>query len=117
MAGHGSQTATDKIDIIRIGVESEPLGTNTMNMIAIDWKIAMLAPNCQMRPGRALAGALLKAHPEARSAGAIRTRVAQLDPDALGPALTAFVMVEALEHTAEWRTGSRTTTRTTRTQG
>ncbi|MBC7133871.1 MAG: Lrp/AsnC family transcriptional regulator [Roseovarius sp.] len=88
-----------------------------MNMIAIDWKIAMLAPNCQMRPGRALAGALLKAHPEARSAGAIRTRVAQLDPDALGPALTAFVMVEALEHTAEWRTGSRTTTRTTRTQG
>ncbi|MBC7139464.1 MAG: Lrp/AsnC family transcriptional regulator [Defluviimonas sp.] len=36
-------------------------------------------------------------------AGVIRARVALLDPDALGLSLTAFVMVEALEHTAEWR--------------
>lgn len=38
-------------------------------------------------------------------AGVIRARVALLDPDALGLSLTAFVMVEALEHTAEWRAG------------
>jgi Lrp/AsnC family transcriptional regulator len=38
-------------------------------------------------------------------AGVIRARVALLDPDALGLSLTAFVMVEALEHTAEWRPG------------
>lgn len=36
-------------------------------------------------------------------AGVIRARVALLDPGALGLSLTAFVMVEALEHTAEWR--------------
>lgn len=36
-------------------------------------------------------------------AGVIRARVALLDPDALGLSLTVFVMVEALEHTAEWR--------------
>ncbi|MWB78257.1 AsnC family transcriptional regulator [Pseudooceanicola sp. 216_PA32_1] len=36
-------------------------------------------------------------------AGVIRARVALLDPDALGLSLTAFVMVEAFEHTAEWR--------------
>lgn len=38
-------------------------------------------------------------------AGVIRARVALLDPDALGLSLSAFVMVEALEHTAEWRAG------------
>jgi Lrp/AsnC family transcriptional regulator len=38
-------------------------------------------------------------------AGVIRARVALLDPDALGLSLTAFVTVEALEHTAEWRAG------------
>ena len=38
-------------------------------------------------------------------AGVIRGRVALLDPVALGLSLTAFVMVEALEHTAEWRAG------------
>lgn len=38
-------------------------------------------------------------------AGVILARVALLDPDALGLSLTAFVMVEALEHTAEWRAG------------
>lgn len=37
-------------------------------------------------------------------AGVIRARVALLNPDALGLSLTAFVMVEAVEHTAEWRT-------------
>jgi Lrp/AsnC family transcriptional regulator len=37
-------------------------------------------------------------------AGVIRARVALLDPNALGLSLTAFVMVEAVEHTAEWRT-------------
>jgi Lrp/AsnC family transcriptional regulator len=31
--------------------------------------------------------------------------VALLDPDALGLSLTAFVMIEATEHTAEWRAG------------
>lgn len=36
-------------------------------------------------------------------AGVIRARVALLDPDAFGLSLTAFVMVEAVEHTAEWR--------------
>ncbi|MGX1197675.1 Lrp/AsnC family transcriptional regulator [Parvibaculum sp. MBR-TMA-1.3b-4.2] len=36
-------------------------------------------------------------------AGVIRARVALLDPDALGLSLTVFVMVEAVEHTAEWR--------------
>lgn len=36
-------------------------------------------------------------------AGVIRARVALLDPDALGLSLTAFVMVEAVEHTVEWR--------------
>jgi Lrp/AsnC family transcriptional regulator len=36
-------------------------------------------------------------------AGVIRARVALLDADALGLSLTAFVMVEAVEHTAEWR--------------
>ena len=35
--------------------------------------------------------------------GVIRARVALLDPDAFGLSLTAFVMVEAVEHTAEWR--------------
>ena len=30
--------------------------------------------------------------------------MALLNPDALGLSLTAFVMVEAIEHTAEWRT-------------
>lgn len=35
--------------------------------------------------------------------GVIRARVALLDPDAFGLSLTAFVMVEAFEHTAEWR--------------
>jgi Lrp/AsnC family transcriptional regulator len=38
-------------------------------------------------------------------AGVIRARVALLDPDAFGLSLTVFVMVEALEHTAEWRAG------------
>ena len=33
----------------------------------------------------------------------IRARVALLDLDAFGLSLTAFVMVEAVEHTAEWR--------------
>lgn len=37
-------------------------------------------------------------------AGVIRARVALLDPDALGLALTVFVMIEAFEHTVEWRT-------------
>lgn len=36
-------------------------------------------------------------------AGVIRGRVALLDPDALGLGLTAFVMVEAFDHTPEWR--------------
>lgn len=35
--------------------------------------------------------------------GVIRARVALLDLDAFGLSLTAFVMVEAVEHTAEWR--------------
>lgn len=35
--------------------------------------------------------------------GVIRTRVALLDADALGLTLTVFVMVEMVEHTAEWR--------------
>ncbi len=35
--------------------------------------------------------------------GVIRARVALLDPGALGLSLTAFVMVEAVEHTAAWR--------------
>ncbi|NKX45930.1 Lrp/AsnC family transcriptional regulator [Roseicyclus persicicus] len=38
-------------------------------------------------------------------AGVIRARVALLDADALGLSLTAFVTVEAPEHTAEWRAG------------
>ncbi|WP_316015112.1 Lrp/AsnC family transcriptional regulator [Roseobacter sp. HKCCA0434] len=37
------------------------------------------------------------------AAGTIEARVALLDPDALGLGLTAFVMVEAMEHTPEWR--------------
>jgi len=37
-------------------------------------------------------------------AGVIRSRVALLDAQAFGMSLTAFVMVEAVEHTAEWRT-------------
>ncbi|MDG3040483.1 Lrp/AsnC family transcriptional regulator [Roseicyclus marinus] len=37
------------------------------------------------------------------AAGVIRGRVALLDPDALGLSLTIFVMVEALDHTADWR--------------
>ncbi len=37
------------------------------------------------------------------AAGVIRARVAILDPDALGLSLTAFVMVEAVEQTADWR--------------
>jgi len=36
-------------------------------------------------------------------AGVIRERVAILDPEVLGLALTAFVMIEALDHTADWR--------------
>ncbi|MCE8472044.1 Lrp/AsnC family transcriptional regulator, partial [Rhodovulum sulfidophilum] len=36
-------------------------------------------------------------------AGVIRERVAILDPEVLGLALTAFVMIEALEHTSDWR--------------
>ncbi|ARC89727.1 Lrp/AsnC family transcriptional regulator [Rhodovulum sp. MB263] len=36
-------------------------------------------------------------------AGVIRERVAILDPEALGLSLTAFVMIEALDHTSEWR--------------
>ncbi|ETX26424.1 Lrp/AsnC family transcriptional regulator, partial [Roseivivax isoporae] len=36
-------------------------------------------------------------------AGTISGRVALLDPDAFGFGLTAFVMVEAMEHTPEWR--------------
>lgn len=36
-------------------------------------------------------------------AGVIRARVALLNPDAFGLSLTAFVMVEAVEHTADWR--------------
>ncbi|WP_424931852.1 Lrp/AsnC family transcriptional regulator [Amaricoccus macauensis] len=36
-------------------------------------------------------------------AGVISARVALLEPYALGLSLTAFVMVEALEHTTEWR--------------
>lgn len=39
------------------------------------------------------------------AAGVIRGRVALLDPDALGLSLTAFVLVAADEHTAEWRAG------------
>lgn len=38
-------------------------------------------------------------------AGVIRARVALLDPVALGLSLSAFVMVEALDHTADWRAG------------
>lgn len=38
-----------------------------------------------------------------QEAGIIQRRVAILDPDPLGLALTAFVMVEAAEHTPEWR--------------
>ncbi len=38
-------------------------------------------------------------------AGVIRARVALLNSDAFGPSLTVFVMVEAVEHTAEWRSG------------
>ncbi|MEC7763020.1 MAG: Lrp/AsnC family transcriptional regulator [Pseudomonadota bacterium] len=38
-------------------------------------------------------------------AGVIRARVALLDPDAFGLSLTAFVTVEAMEHTADWRAG------------
>lgn len=34
--------------------------------------------------------------------GVIRSRVALLDPDALGLSLTAFVMIEAAEHSAAW---------------
>lgn len=37
------------------------------------------------------------------AAGVIRSRVAILDPDAFGLHLTAFVLVEAAEHTPEWR--------------
>lgn len=37
------------------------------------------------------------------ASGVIRARVALLDPDALGLSLTAFIMVEAVEHTADWR--------------
>ncbi|GAB4241645.1 MAG: Lrp/AsnC family transcriptional regulator [Methyloligellaceae bacterium] len=37
-------------------------------------------------------------------AGVIRARVAILDPDAFGLSMTAFMMIEAVEHTAEWRT-------------
>jgi len=36
-------------------------------------------------------------------AGVIRARTALLSPDAFGLSLTAFVMVEADEHTADWR--------------
>ncbi len=36
--------------------------------------------------------------------GVIRARVALLDPEVFGLNLTAFVMVEAVEHTADWRT-------------
>lgn len=36
-------------------------------------------------------------------AGTISARVALLDPDAFGFGLTAFVMIEAMEHTPEWR--------------
>jgi Lrp/AsnC family transcriptional regulator len=39
------------------------------------------------------------------ASGVIRARVALLDPDALGLSLTAFVMIEATEHTTEWRAG------------
>lgn len=39
------------------------------------------------------------------AAGVIRGRVALLEPDAFGLALTAFITVEAEEHTAEWRAG------------
>ena len=35
--------------------------------------------------------------------GTISARVALLDPDAFGFDLTVFVMVEAMEHTLEWR--------------
>lgn len=37
-------------------------------------------------------------------AGVIRARVAILDPDAFGLSMTAFMMIEAVKHTAEWRT-------------
>lgn len=37
-------------------------------------------------------------------AGVIRARVGILDPDAFGLSMTAFMMIEAVEHTAEWRT-------------
>lgn len=36
-------------------------------------------------------------------AGVIRGRVALLEPDAFGLSLTAFILVEAAERTAEWR--------------
>ena len=39
------------------------------------------------------------------AAGVIRARVALLDSEALGLSLTVFVMVEAVEHTPEWRAG------------
>ncbi|MGR3698489.1 MAG: Lrp/AsnC family transcriptional regulator [Roseovarius sp.] len=35
--------------------------------------------------------------------GVIRARVALLSPELLGLSLTAFVMVEAIEHSTEWR--------------
>ncbi|MGR3804431.1 Lrp/AsnC family transcriptional regulator [Marinibacterium profundimaris] len=38
-----------------------------------------------------------------KEAGTIRARVALLDPDAFGLNLTAFIMVEAMERTREWR--------------
>ncbi|RBO55045.1 transcriptional regulator [Rhodovulum sp. BSW8] len=38
-------------------------------------------------------------------AGVIRARVALLDPDALGLSMTVFVLVEAVEHTPDWRAG------------
>ncbi|ROU03027.1 Lrp/AsnC family transcriptional regulator [Histidinibacterium lentulum] len=36
-------------------------------------------------------------------AGVIRSRVAILDPDAFGLGMTAFMMIEAAEQTADWR--------------
>ncbi len=46
---------------------------------------------------------MLEAHPEAGGSGCDPCPWALLNPDAFGLSLTAFVMVKAVEHTAEWR--------------
>jgi Lrp/AsnC family transcriptional regulator len=79
----------DQIDLRILGLLQEDA---TIPLARIADRVGLSQTPCWKR---------IQKHEEA---GVIRSRVAILDPGALGLELTAFIMVEAAEQTTEWRT-------------